>query len=146
MQSVTSEFEIFRGTLTKIFLEPSKDKVNFVFDEMVKSFMQQDDKVHVEFSNGKKAESHDLLVAADGIGSRIRGQMLSAPSNEQIRDEGCYASYFTIHSDLLQGERMAKWFNCTNGRVVLLRPDPDTRGRTRAYLVSVTLDGDTILS
>jgi 2-polyprenyl-6-methoxyphenol hydroxylase-like FAD-dependent oxidoreductase len=102
--------------------------------------------VHVEFSNGKKADSYDLLVAADGVGSKIRGQMLSAPSSEQIRDEGCYASYFTIKSDLLQGSRMAKWFNSTNGRVVFLRPDPDPRGRTRAYLVNVTPDGDTVLS
>ena len=146
MQSVTSEYEIFRGTLAKIFLEPIKDKANFVFNEMVKLFIQQDDRVHVEFSNGKEPEAYDLLVAADGIGSRIRGQMLSAPSSDQIRDEGCYASYFTIKSDLLQGDRMAKWFNGTNGRVVFLRPDPDPRGRTRAYLVNVTPDGDTMLS
>ena len=146
MQSVTSEFEIFRGKLAAIFLEPIKDKVAFVFDEMVKSFVQREDSVHVEFSNGKKAEAYDLLVAADGVGSRIRGQMLSTPWSDQIRDEGCYASYFTIKSDLLEGSRMAKWFNGTNGRVVFLRPDPDPRGRTRAYLVNVTPDGDTTLS
>jgi 2-polyprenyl-6-methoxyphenol hydroxylase-like FAD-dependent oxidoreductase len=113
---------------------------------MVKDFVQRDDRMYVEFTNGKKANSYDLLVAADGVGSKIRGQMLSAPSSEQIRDEGCYASYFTIKSDLLQKSRMAKWFNSTNGRVVFFRPDPDPRGRTRAYLVNVTPDGDTTLS
>lgn len=146
MQSVTPEYDIFRGKLAAIFLEPIKGKVDFVFDEMVKSFVQREDRVYVEFSNGKAAETYDLLVAADGIGSRIRGQMLSIPSSEQIRDEGCYASYFTIQSDLLQGERMAKWYNGTNGRVVFLRPDPDPRGRTRGYLVIVTPDGETVLS
>jgi 2-polyprenyl-6-methoxyphenol hydroxylase-like FAD-dependent oxidoreductase len=145
MQSVTSEYEIFRGKLASISLEPIKDKVNFAFDEMVKSFVQRGDRVYVEFSNGKEAESYDLLVAADGIGSKIRGQMLSTPSSEQIRDEGCYASYFTIKSDLLQGERMARWYNGTNGRVVFLRPDPDPRGRTRGYLVNVVPDGETVL-
>jgi 2-polyprenyl-6-methoxyphenol hydroxylase-like FAD-dependent oxidoreductase len=50
MQSVTSEYEIFRGKLAAIFLEPIKDKVEFVFDEMVKTFVQRDDGVHVEFS------------------------------------------------------------------------------------------------
>jgi len=142
MQSVTSEYEIFRGKLAAIFLEPIKDKVDFVFDEMVKTFVQHDDEVRVEFSNGKEAESYDLLVAADSIGSRIRGQMLSAPASEQIRDEGVYASYFTIKSDLLQGKRMARWFNGTEGRVIFLRPDPDPRGRTRGYLVNVTPNED----
>lgn len=146
MQSVTSEYEIFRGTLATIFLEPIEDKVNFVFDEMVKTFVQHDDRVYVEFTNGNAAEAYDLLVAADGIGSRMRGQMLLTPSSEQIRDEGCYASYFTIQSDLLQGERMAKWYNSTNGRVVFLRPDPDPRGRTRAYLVNITPEGNAMLS
>lgn len=112
----------------------------------VKTVVQREDRVYVEFMNGKKAESYDLLVAADSVGSRIRGQMLSAPSSEQIRDEGCYASYFTTKSDLLQGARMAKWFNSTNGRVVFLRPDPDPRVRARAYLVNVTPFRDTILS
>ena len=146
MQSVTSEYEIFRGKLAAIFFEPIKDKVKFVFDETVKEFVQHDDRVHVEFSNGKEAEVYDLLVAADGIGSRIRGQMLNTPSSDQIRGEGCYASYFTIKSDLLQGERMAKWFNDTNGRIVFLRPDPDPRGRTRGYLVDVTPNGDSPLN
>jgi 2-polyprenyl-6-methoxyphenol hydroxylase-like FAD-dependent oxidoreductase len=146
MQSVTSGYEIFRGKLASIFLEPIKEKVNFVFDETVKSFVQHDDRIHVEFSNGKQPESYDLLVAADGVGSRIRGQMLSKPSSEQILDEGVYASYFTIKSDLLQGERMAKWYNATKGRVIFLRPDPDPRGRTRGYLVNVVPDGVTILS
>jgi 2-polyprenyl-6-methoxyphenol hydroxylase-like FAD-dependent oxidoreductase len=112
----------------------------------MKSFAQHNDRVHVEFSNGREAESYDFLVAADGVGSKIRGQMLSTPSSEQIRDEGCYASYFTIKSDLLQGERMARWYNGTKGRVVFLRPDPDPRGRTRGYLVNVVPDGETILS
>ena len=146
MQSVTSEFEIFRGALAKTFLEPIKDKVNFAFDETVKTFVQHEDRVHVEFSNGKQPETYDLLVAADGIGSRIRGQMLSTPANEQILDEGCYASYFTIKSDLLKGERMAKWYNGTKGRVVFLRSDPDPRGRTRGYLVNVVPEGETTLS
>jgi hypothetical protein len=63
MQSVTSEYGIFRGKLGSIFLGPIKDKVNFVFDETIKSFVQHEDSVYVEFSNGKEPESYDLLVA-----------------------------------------------------------------------------------
>lgn len=57
MQSVTSEYEIFSGKLAAIFLGPIKGKVEFVFDEVVRSLVQHSDRVYVEFSNGKKAEA-----------------------------------------------------------------------------------------
>ena len=138
MQSVTSEYEIFRGALAKIFLQPIEGRVQLVLDEYVKSFVQHDGGVDVIFANGKLPETYDLLVAADGVQSRIRGQMLDAPSQDQILDKGCHVAYFTLKSDLLAGEQWAKWHNSARGRVIFLRPDPDPRGRTRAYLVNIT--------
>ena len=140
VQSITSEFEIFRGALAQIFMEPIKDKVRLVFDESVDSFMQSDDGVEVIFTKSRKAEKYDLLVAADGVGSKIRGQMLNAPSRDHILDEGVYAAYFTIKSDLLEGGQMAKWYNSSNGRIIFVRPDPNPEGRTRGHLVIVTAD------
>ncbi|KAK5746910.1 hypothetical protein LTR17_000541 [Elasticomyces elasticus] len=143
MQSVTSEFEIFRGKLAFILIEPVLEKVKLVFSEQVDSFLQHEDGVDVTFTNGKSAESYDLLVAADGMGSRIRGQMLGAPSRDQVRDLGAHAAYFSIPTDLLSGEQWAKWYNAPRGRIVFLRPDPDPRGRTRGYLVNVTTPAQT---
>jgi hypothetical protein len=68
--------------------------------------------------------------------------MLNSKSQEQLYDEAVHVAYFTIKSDLLQGGRLAKWYNATGGRVVFLRPNPDPAGRTRGNLMNVTTSGD----
>jgi 2-polyprenyl-6-methoxyphenol hydroxylase-like FAD-dependent oxidoreductase len=140
IQSFTSEFEIFRGRLAEIFIAPIRDKVNIVFDETIESFVQLPDEggVAVTFAKSRKTETYDLLVAADGVYSRIRGSMLSSSPVEQIHDEGVHVAYFTIKKDLLKGSKLAQWYNAPGGRVILLRPDPDPRGRTRAHFMVVT--------
>ena len=142
IQSVTSEFEIFRGALANIFVDPIIKRVKLIFDEFVDHFEQCDDGVVVTFAKSKEVKKYDLLVAADGFSSRIRGMMLNSKPQEQIYDEGVHVAYFTIKSDLLQGNRLAKWYNATGGRVVFLRPDPDPAGRTRGNLMNVTTSGD----
>ncbi|RDL41638.1 Uncharacterized protein BP5553_01617 [Venustampulla echinocandica] len=142
VQSITSEFEIFRGALAKIFIEPSIDRVKLIFDEYVDQYEQHDDGVIVTFAKSKEVKKYDLLVAADGLSSKIRGMMLNTKPQEQFYDEGVHVAYFTIKSDMLQGSRLAKWYNGTGGCVVLLRPDPDPAGRTRGNLLKVTTKGD----
>ena len=142
VQSITSEFEIFRGALAKIFIDPVIKRVKLIFDESVDHFQQRDDGVVVTFAKSKEVKTYDLLVAADGLGSKIRGMMLNTKPQEQLYSEGLHAAYFTIKSDLLQGGRLAKWYNATGGRVVFLRPDPDPAGRTRGNLIKVTTSGD----
>ncbi|TVY89593.1 Uncharacterized protein LAWI1_G004918 [Lachnellula willkommii] len=142
VQSITSEFEIYRGALAKIFIDPIKTRVRFIFDESVDGFEQRDDGVVVTFARGKEVETYDLLVAADGFGSRIRGMMLDSTPQEQVHDVGVHIAYFTIKSDMLQGSRLAKWYNATGGRVVFLRPDNDPAGRTRGNLMNVTTSAE----
>ncbi|KAK4691453.1 hypothetical protein P7C71_g5549, partial [Lecanoromycetidae sp. Uapishka_2] len=142
VQSMTSEYEIFRGMLAKIFIDPIVDRVKVVFDESVDHFEQRDDGVAVTFAKSKETKTYDLLVAADGLGSKIRGMMLNSKPREQIVGGDVHAAYFTIKSDLLQGGRLAKWYNATGGRAIFLRPDPDPAGRTRGNLIKVTADGD----
>jgi 2-polyprenyl-6-methoxyphenol hydroxylase-like FAD-dependent oxidoreductase len=142
IQSITSEFEIFRGVLAKIFIDPVIKRVKLIFDESVNHFEQRDDGVVVTFAKSKEVKTYDLLVAADGLGSKIRGMMLNSKPQEQLYDEGVHVAYFTIKSDLLQGARLAKWYNATGGRVIFLRPDPDPAGRTRGNLMNVTTSGD----
>lgn len=142
LQSFTSEFEIFRGELAKIFVDPIMKRVKLIFDESVDHFEQRDNEVTVTFAKSKEVKTYDLLVAADGLGSKIRGMMLNCKPQEQLYDEGVHVAYFTIKSDLLQGGRLGKWYNATGGRAVLLRPDPNPAGRTRGHLMSVTTSGE----
>ncbi|KAK5132018.1 hypothetical protein LTR08_000439 [Meristemomyces frigidus] len=102
IQSLTSEYEIFRGGLAKIFIEPVMGRVNLIFNETADHYTQDADGVHVTFG------TYDLLVAADGLGSRLRGSLINTSLREQIHDEGVYAAYFTIKKDLLKGSRIAK--------------------------------------
>jgi 2-polyprenyl-6-methoxyphenol hydroxylase-like FAD-dependent oxidoreductase len=142
IQSITSEFEIFRGALAKIFIDPIIKQVKLIFDESVDHFEQREDGVVVTFTKSKEVKTYDLLVAADGLGSKIRGMMLNSKPQEQLYDEGVHVAYFTIKSDLLQGGRLAKGYNATGGRAIFLRPDPDPAGRTRCNLMNVTTTGD----
>ncbi|KAK6003458.1 hypothetical protein QM012_009229 [Aureobasidium pullulans] len=142
IQTMTSEYEIFRGDLARIFVKDIEDKVTIVFSESVAAYEQQKDKVFVTFSNGKKAQHYDLLVAADGLASKIRGMMLDTSPSEHIHDEGVYASFFVIEKDLLHGSKLAKWYNTTGGRAIFLRPDPDPRGRTRGHFMNSAWPSD----
>lgn len=142
MQSFTSEYEIFRGALAKIFIEPIRDRVTIIFADTVEHYEPHSDGVTVTFAKSKQVKTYDLLVAADGHRSKIRGAMLHTKPEEQFRGSGVHTAYFTIKKDLLQGSQLAKWYNAPNGRVIFLRPDPDPAGRTRGNLMNVTLDGD----
>ncbi|MCJ1396178.1 hypothetical protein MMC18_009067 [Xylographa bjoerkii] len=142
VQSMTSEYEIFRGVLAKIFIEPIIKRVKLIFDEYVDHFEQSDNDVVVTFAKSKEVKTYDLLVAADGLSSKIRGMMLNSKPQDQIYDVGVHMAYFTIKSDLLEGGRLAQGLNSTGGRAIYLRPDPDPAGRTRAILMNVTTSGD----
>ncbi|TKA83801.1 hypothetical protein B0A55_00071 [Friedmanniomyces simplex] len=146
IQSITSEFEIFRGALASIFMNPVKERITLLFSESVSFFSQNEGEtentVDVTFTNSKQTKTYDLLVAADGFASHIRGKMLGTDPRDQIRDEGLHVAYFTIHQDLLHSQ-YAKWHNDTHGRVVFLRPDPHPSGRTRANLMVVSSARDT---
>jgi 2-polyprenyl-6-methoxyphenol hydroxylase-like FAD-dependent oxidoreductase len=117
--------------------------VKLIFDETVEHFNEHESGIDVTFTKSKEVKTYDLLVAADGSGSRIRGVMLNTKPREQIHDEGMHCAYWTCNKDLLEGSRMAKWHNDVGGRVVVLRPDPDPRGRTRGMFMSITTKAET---
>lgn len=143
VQSITSEYEIFRGDLADIFLRPILDKVNLVFDETVESYEQHSEKVTVTFAKSRKVESYDLLVGADGLYSKTRGKMLSAKPSEHVLGGTEHVAFFTVKRDLLDGGLLAKGYSTTNGRTAILRPDPEPAGRTRAMLMKTIWPSDT---
>lgn len=135
------EYEIMRGTLAKIFIEPVLERITTVFSESVKAFTADDNGVEVTFTSGKPTQSYDLLVAADGLGSHIRGTLLNAPARDSLHDEGVHVAYFTVKKDLLQGSKLAKTISAVGGRNLMIRPDPDPAGRSSALLMNITSPG-----
>ncbi|KAF1922519.1 FAD/NAD(P)-binding domain-containing protein [Didymella exigua CBS 183.55] len=138
-QSVTSEFEILRSDLAKIFMDATQslDRITYIFDEMVSSIEETTDrKVNVTFSNRLAPATYDLVVGADGMMSRTRRLIFGrGPNNDEyIRRLGQYSVLFTIPRTETD-TKFAQWYNATRGRLVLLRPDG--YGTTRAY-VAVT--------
>ncbi|MEU6484270.1 FAD-dependent monooxygenase [Streptomyces sp. NPDC046887] len=74
-QTLTSEYEIMRGDLVRILHEATKGDAEYVFGKSVDGFDQHSDTVTAHFSDGTSGEC-DLLIGADGQGSRTRRALL----------------------------------------------------------------------
>ena len=103
-QSFTSEYEIMRGDLVKILyqLTENRQNVQHLFNTTIDSFTQDDEsdpngKVHVTFQDGRK-EDFDLVVGADGTGSRTRRIMLGPDAPDPRHWLGGYIGYFSVLS------------------------------------------------
>jgi 2-polyprenyl-6-methoxyphenol hydroxylase-like FAD-dependent oxidoreductase len=83
-QSLTSEYEIMRGDLVRILYGATKDNVEYVFGKTVERFEQDEKQVVAHFSDGS-SDTFDLLVGADGQGSRIRKAILPPDSPDPYR-------------------------------------------------------------
>ena len=101
-QSMTSEYEIMRGELVKILYKLTEDSTNVehVYDTTLVDFTQDNEsdpngKVHVTLSDGRK-EDYDLVLAADGTGSKTRKIMLGPDAPDPRHPTGGYIAYFSI--------------------------------------------------
>ena len=134
--SITCDIEILRGELAEILFDATKDDVSYVFGDMVESLQETDKEVTVNFANGTPTAVFDLVVAADGIGSKIRSMALGKDSS-QVRSLNSYVTYFSIpktDSDTMWSR--VHWFK--GGRNMVMRPD--NMGRTRAFLMLTAYD------
>lgn len=126
--SFTCDIEIVRAELAKIFYDASKAETEYVFGDHVTALDQKDGKVEVTFAEGEKKE-YDLVIGADGMGSKIR--RLAFPDESVMKGLGQYTSFFTVPYEEEDGT-WGRWYNAAGGRCILLRPD--NAGYTRAYL------------
>ena len=132
--SMTSDVEILRGELAGILIDATKEDVSYVFGEMVESLEETEKEVRVTFANGTPSTAFDLVVAADGIGSKIRGMALGEADFKELNG---YVSYFSIPP----GDTDTKWARLhwiKGGRVMVLRPD--NVGLTRVFLCVTAYD------
>ncbi|ODM14914.1 hypothetical protein SI65_09666 [Aspergillus cristatus] len=103
LQSFSTDFEIMRGDLCRLIYDATKDRVKYVFGTYIESFEENNSSVKVQFSDGKSGQ-FDLLVGADGQGSRTRKMTFGPDTMETFHSLGVYIGYFTIPREILQGE------------------------------------------
>jgi 2-polyprenyl-6-methoxyphenol hydroxylase-like FAD-dependent oxidoreductase len=118
-QSLTSEFEIMRGDLVRLLYNATKDRVEYIFGKQVEYFEQDDEQVVVHFSDGS-SDSFDLLVGADGQGSRIRQAILAPTTTDPYRHLDIHIAYYFVPRNEDDTE-MSQMYLSPGGRVITRR-------------------------
>ncbi|GAD98709.1 hypothetical protein NECHADRAFT_86442 [Paecilomyces variotii No. 5] len=134
LQNFTTDWEIMRGDLCQLLHDACAGRVKYVFGKWIESFQgNNDDFVEVSFSDGIK-DQFDLVIGADGQGSRTRKLMLGSNTPDQITWlGGMYFGYFTIPRQIQEGEEYrATTYMAPGSRFILTRRHrPD---RMQVYL------------
>ncbi|PLP58148.1 oxidoreductase [Mesorhizobium loti] len=130
-QSLTSEYEIMRGDLVRILHDATKDDVEYVFGKAVERFDQDERKVVARFSDGSSNE-FDLLVGADGQGSRIRGAILPPDGPDPYLRMGIHMAYWFIPR-IVSDSNIRDTYNARGGRMIMRRSH--NPAQTQVYFI-----------
>ncbi|KQT94257.1 FAD-binding monooxygenase [Marmoricola sp. Leaf446] len=125
----TAELEVLRGELARILTEACGDGVTWWSGDHVVALDQTDDAVTVTLAGGDE-HAFDLLVVAEGPGSRTRGLVLGEEQPE-LKRLGMYMAWATIPRTDADDDWW-RWMTVPGSRSVTLRPD--NLGTTRATL------------
>ncbi|ETN45872.1 uncharacterized protein HMPREF1541_00053 [Cyphellophora europaea CBS 101466] len=118
LQDFTTEYEIMRGDFCKVLYDATKDRATYVFDTSITSFVDNGKMVEVQFSDGR-TDDFDLVVGADGIGSRTR-KIMGLDGFHSC--DGQYTAYFTLPWQIRTDEDyIATMYMATGGRGVMTR-------------------------
>jgi 2-polyprenyl-6-methoxyphenol hydroxylase-like FAD-dependent oxidoreductase len=138
-QGIVSEYEIFRGNLSKVLFDMTKDDKNitYIFNEQIASISAEPSgPVTVTFTNGTLPTStYDLIVACDGSTSRTRAMAFNCSVREHIFPTNQWAAYFSITPDLIPGSKIGHGFSAPGGRFISISADP--AGGNRVMLMSI---------
>lgn len=126
LQSFTTDYEIMRGDLCRMLFEENKGAVRYVFDTTVESLEQDGKVVDVKLANGESGR-YDLVVGADGVGSRIRKKFVRAGKTDGFNPiKDLYIAYFTIPSKAQsEDEFVATVYMAPGGRGIMTRRNRD---------------------
>ena len=117
-QSFSSEYEIMRGDLVRILYDATKDNVEYIFGKTVEHFEQDEKSVTAHFSDGKTG-TYDILVGADGQGSRTRKAILP-PDVDPLRHLGVYTAYWCVPT-VASDNKIGKATHAPGGRMIMTR-------------------------
>ncbi|KAH7388756.1 hypothetical protein BKA66DRAFT_460696 [Pyrenochaeta sp. MPI-SDFR-AT-0127] len=141
--ALTNELEFMRGDIVKIFYDASLEEraraeengeveggLKYEFSETVTALEQDHDGATVTFSNGQK-KRYDLVVAADGQGSRTRRLAFGEKiSTEAFKSLGIHAAYYNIPR-LPSEDSLARIYFGPQSRMVVTRAGD--RPETQVY-------------
>ena len=132
---LTHEYEIMRGDLVKVFYEASIEQrakldaagrpgaLAYEFGKTITALWQEEDGrdgVDVTFSDGQK-QRYDLVVGADGQGSRTRRLLFGQQASEEaFRSLDVHAAFYSIPRGEGEGSD-AKLYLGPGGRGVITR-------------------------
>lgn len=134
--SMTSDVEILRGDLAQLLHERTARDVEYRFGDTVQGKEETEKGVRVAFQSGRPSETYDLVVAADGIGSRIRS-MAFAPQAARIVSKNAFVAYFSLPAAPTDN-MWAKVHWIAGGRCLAIRPGKD--GDRKAFLMMTFYD------
>ncbi|KAK6214661.1 hypothetical protein LQW54_004169 [Pestalotiopsis sp. IQ-011] len=125
LQNFTTDFEMMRGDLCRLIYDNTKDRVKYLFGSTVQSFEDTGDSVKVLFSDGRE-DQFDLLVGADGQGSRTRKMMFGADTNDTYHSLDVSIGYYTVPRPISPGEQyyLSAYFAPGKRFVFTRRSDP----------------------
>lgn len=122
LQGFTTDFEIMRGDLCRLLFDATENRAKYIFGTSIESFKEKGDCIEVRFMDGK-TDRFDLLVGADGQGSRTRKMMLGSDTADAFYPfKDVYVAYFTITRPMKDGDDyIATSYMAPGNRVVFLR-------------------------
>ncbi len=127
----TAEWEILRGQLSQLLADRSPASIEYSFDSSIEEVEDVRGRpLSVRFADGTHDE-YDVVIIAEGIGSRTRTSLAARFGGVQRRQLGISIAYFSIDR-AASDDQWWNWYNAPEGRSVTLRPD--NVGRTRATL------------
>lgn len=141
-QALLSEYEIFRGDLSRILydLTLKTGRVKYIFGDQIKALNQDDSGVDVEFSSGR-TDRFDLVVACDGSTSRTRKLGLGDDVEKHTSKMNVFAAFFSTKKDYLNGTTDGVGYSKAPGKTVYLGQDRAISGN-RATLMRILSASD----
>ncbi|KAJ9092644.1 hypothetical protein QFC21_006708 [Naganishia friedmannii] len=147
--TLTNDTEILRGSFAKLLHDATHANTEWRFGDQIKSLVEMDQSeggnlgggggggVKVGFQSGKE-EMFDLVVLADGVGSRTR-RLAFQPGDVEFKKLGIYIAYFTMPNDP-SDTRSDLWVitNLPGKRCLSFRPGGD--GLTQVFLMWTSPD------
>ncbi|MDT8912576.1 FAD-dependent oxidoreductase [Amycolatopsis sp. PS_44_ISF1] len=94
-QTMTSEYELMRGDLVRVLRDAVDDGVDYRYGVTVARIEQDETAAVVTFSDDR-VEAFDLVIGADGQGSRTRSLVLGADTPELCRPIGIHMAYWFV--------------------------------------------------